>query len=95
MPICLCSAGDSHLRPLPTLYRFSRTTVWITGSPLPDRRFSLFPCPASSAGGTLHEVPKDPVTSGNAEAGVFVYVQPYAALSGPGTGLWTVSSGSG
>jgi hypothetical protein len=31
-------------------------------------------------------VPKDPVTSGNAEAGVFLYVQAYAALSGPRTG---------
>jgi hypothetical protein len=28
----------------------------------------------------LYEVPKDPVTSGNAEAGVFVYAQPYAAV---------------
>ncbi|MGX1477471.1 UNVERIFIED_CONTAM: hypothetical protein RKD50_006279 [Streptomyces canus] len=37
---------------------------------------------SNPAGGTLHTVPKDPVTSGNAEAGVFAYVQPYAALSG-------------
>ena len=37
---------------------------------------------SNPAGGTLHEVPKDPVTSGNAEAGVFAYVQAYAALSG-------------
>jgi hypothetical protein len=41
----------------------------------------------------LHEVPKDPVTSGNAEAGVFAYVQPYAARSGRMSGavdyVWT------
>lgn len=30
---------------------------------------------SNPAGGTLHEVPKDPVTSGNAEAGVFAYVR--------------------
>ena len=30
---------------------------------------------SNPAGGTLYEVPKDPVTSGNAEAGVFAYVQ--------------------
>ncbi len=29
---------------------------------------------SNPAGGTLYEVPKDPVTSGNAEAGVFAYV---------------------
>jgi hypothetical protein len=34
----------------------------------------------------LYEVPKDPVTSGNAEAGVFAYVQTDAALSGPEAG---------
>ena len=30
---------------------------------------------SNPAGGTLYEVPKDPVTSGKAEAGVFAYVQ--------------------
>jgi hypothetical protein len=30
-------------------------------------------------------VPKDPVTSRNAEAGVFAYVQPDVALSNPRT----------
>lgn len=29
----------------------------------------------------MHEVPKDPVTSGNAEAGVFAYAQACAAAS--------------
>lgn len=37
---------------------------------------------SNPAGGTSKKVPKDPVTSGNAEAGVFAYVQPYAARSG-------------
>ena len=37
---------------------------------------------SNPAGGTLHEVPIDPVTSGNAEAGVFAYVQACAAWSG-------------
>ncbi|GLX51755.1 hypothetical protein Shyhy01_47050 [Streptomyces hygroscopicus subsp. hygroscopicus] len=37
---------------------------------------------SNPAGGTQHEVPKDPVTSGNAEAGVFAFVQAYAARSG-------------
>ncbi|MGW9032511.1 hypothetical protein ACWGQ5_52890, partial [Streptomyces sp. NPDC055722] len=41
---------------------------------------------SNPAGGTLHEVPKDPVTSGNAEYGVFVFVQRYAAGSGPMSG---------
>jgi hypothetical protein len=42
-------------------------------------------------------VPKDPVTSGNAEAGVFAYVQAYAAQSGRMSGVvdeaWTGSWG--
>jgi hypothetical protein len=50
---------------------------------------------SNPAGGTLYEVPKDPVTSGNAEAGVFVFVQPSAARSGRMSGsvdeLWTGS----
>lgn len=37
---------------------------------------------SNPAGGTQHEVPKDPVSSGNAEAGVFAFVQAYAARSG-------------
>lgn len=37
---------------------------------------------SNPAGGTLIQVPKDPVTSGNAEAGVFAYVQAYATQSG-------------
>jgi hypothetical protein len=41
----------------------------------------------------LDEVPKDPVTSGNAESGVFAYVQAYAArsgrMSGPVDEAWT------
>jgi hypothetical protein len=49
----------------------------------------------------LCEVSKDPVTSGNAEAGVFAYVQAYAARSGrmPGsvdeawTGSWGIVAG--
>ncbi|GGY88543.1 hypothetical protein GCM10010365_03250 [Streptomyces poonensis] len=36
---------------------------------------------SNPAGGTLHEVPKDPVTSGNAEAGVFAYVRAGATES--------------
>ncbi len=47
--------------------------------PAPDRRFPPFLCPASPAGGTLYEVPKDPVISGNAVVGVFACVQPVAA----------------
>lgn len=47
---------------------------------------------SNPAGGTLYEVPKDPVTSGNAEAGVFAYVQAYAARNGRMSGsvdyLW-------
>jgi hypothetical protein len=43
----------------------------------------------------LYEVPKDPVTSGNAENGVFAYVQPDAArsrcMSGSVDVLWTGS----
>lgn len=35
-----------------------------------------------SCRGTPYEVPKDPVTSGNAEAGVFAYVQADAARGG-------------
>ncbi|RPF36236.1 hypothetical protein EDD92_6271 [Streptomyces sp. TLI_185] len=50
---------------------------------------------SNPAGGTLYEVPKDPVTSGTAEAGVFAYVQSYATLSGPMSDsvdyLWTRS----
>jgi hypothetical protein len=46
-------------------------------------------------------VPKDPVTSGNAEAGVFAYVQPDAARSSPmsgsvdeaWTGSWDIAAG--
>jgi hypothetical protein len=46
-------------------------------------------------------VPKDPVTSGNAEAGVFAYVQPDAARSGSmsrsvdeaWTGSWSIAAG--
>jgi hypothetical protein len=34
-------------------------------------------------------VPKDPVTSGNAEAGVFAYVQPDAAEAAVCRGPWT------
>ncbi len=52
---------------------------------------------SNPAGGTLYEVPKDPVTSGNAEAGVFAYVQPDAArsdrVSGPWTGSWHIAAG--
>jgi hypothetical protein len=44
-------------------------------------------------------VPKDPVTSGNAEAGVFVFVQAYVAQSGRMSGSvdysWTGSCGIG
>jgi hypothetical protein len=50
---------------------------------------------SNPAGGTLYEVPKDPVTSGNAEAGVFAYVQAYATRSGCMSGsvdeAWTGS----
>lgn len=50
---------------------------------------------SNPAGGTPYEVPKDPVTSGNAEAGVFAYVQADTARSGSMTGsvdyLWTGS----
>src|SRR5262245_30950072 len=35
---------------------------------------------SNPAGGTQHEVPKDPVTSGNAEAGVFAFVPAYAVV---------------
>jgi len=45
---------------------------------------------SNPAGGTLYKVPKDPVTSGNAEAGVFAYVQLYAAPSGRMSGPWTI-----
>jgi hypothetical protein len=46
-------------------------------------------------------VPKDPVTSGNAEAGVFAYVQAYAARGGSmsrsvdeaWTGSWSITAG--
>jgi hypothetical protein len=46
-------------------------------------------------------VPKDPVTSGNAEAGVFAYVQACAARSGrmsgsvdeAWTGSWSIAAG--
>ncbi|GHA59072.1 hypothetical protein GCM10010330_08750 [Streptomyces tendae] len=46
-------------------------------------------------------MPKDPVTSGNAEAGVFAYVQAYAARSGrvsgsvdeAWTGSWSIAAG--
>jgi hypothetical protein len=49
----------------------------------------------------LYEVPKDPVTSGNAEAGVFAYVQADAARSGrmsgsvgeACTGSWSIAAG--
>jgi hypothetical protein len=49
----------------------------------------------------LHEVPKDPVTSGNAEAGVFACVQAYAAWSDrmpesvdeAWTGSWGIAAG--
>ena len=34
---------------------------------------------SNPAGGTLYEVPKDPVISGNAVCGVFAYAQPVAA----------------
>jgi hypothetical protein len=36
---------------------------------------------SNPAGGTLDQVPKDPVTSGNAEAGVLAYVQTYSKAS--------------
>lgn len=51
---------------------------------------------SNPAGGTSQEVPKDPVTRGDAEAGVFLRVQACAALSSrmPGAGglfaAWTV-----
>ncbi|GGJ62372.1 hypothetical protein GCM10010121_086300 [Streptomyces brasiliensis] len=65
----------------------------------PAHRSLLCPCSESPAGGTLHEVPKDPVTSENAECGVFVFVQRYAARSGRMSGsvdeLWTGSWGIG
>jgi hypothetical protein len=46
-------------------------------------------------------VPKDPVTSGNAEAGVFAYVQANAVRSGrmsgsvneAWTGSWSIAAG--
>jgi hypothetical protein len=49
----------------------------------------------------LYEVPKDPVTSGNAEAGVFAYVQADATRSGrmsgsvdeAWTGSWSIPAG--
>ncbi len=37
---------------------------------------------SNPAGGTLYEVLKDPVTSGNAEAGVFAYVSVGVGLLG-------------
>jgi hypothetical protein len=40
---------------------------------------------SNPAVGTFSEVPKDPAISGNAEDGVFVYVQMYATPSGPMT----------
>jgi hypothetical protein len=42
---------------------------------------------SNPAGGTQHEVPKDPVTSGNAEAGVFLLVQACVARSGRMSGF--------
>ena len=56
---------------------------------------------SNPAGGTQHEVPKDPVTSGNAEGGVFAFVQAYAARSGrmsgsvdySWTGSWAIVPG--
>lgn len=55
---------------------------------------------SNPAGGTQHEVPKDPVTSGNAESGVFAYVQACAARSGrmsgsvdeAWTGSWSIAA---
>jgi len=55
---------------------------------------------SNPAGGTLHEVPKDPVTSGNAAVGVFAYVQACAARSGrmsesvdeAWTGSWSIAA---
>lgn len=49
----------------------------------------------------MKKVPKDPVTSGNAEAGVFAYVQACAARSGrmsgsvdeAWTGSWGIAAG--
>ncbi|CBG70044.1 conserved hypothetical protein (fragment) [Streptomyces scabiei 87.22] len=37
---------------------------------------------SNPAGGTLHEVPKDPAISAFAENGVFAYVQPCAGVRG-------------
>lgn len=52
---------------------------------------------SNPAGGTQHEVPKGPITSGDAEAGVFTYVQACAAWSGCTSGsedeAWTGSWG--
>ena len=52
---------------------------------------------SNPAGGTLHEVPEDPVISGNAGNGVFAYVQACAAESWPGSesadGPWRGSWG--
>ncbi len=56
---------------------------------------------SNPAGGTLCKVPKDPVTSGNAESGVFAYVQASAARSGcmsesvdeAWTGSWSIAAG--
>lgn len=56
---------------------------------------------SNPAGGTLHEVPKDPGISGNAEAGVFAFVQACAARSGRMSGSvdeawmgsWSIAAG--
>ncbi|BBC93663.1 hypothetical protein SRO_2487 [Streptomyces rochei] len=56
---------------------------------------------SNPAGGTVVKVPKDPDISGNAEAGVFAYMQACAARSGrmPGsvdeawTGSWSIAAG--
>ncbi len=42
---------------------------------------------SNPAGGTLHEVPKDPAISAVAENGVFAYVQPYAGVRGRDLGV--------
>ncbi|GAA2876040.1 hypothetical protein GCM10010524_04320 [Streptomyces mexicanus] len=56
---------------------------------------------SNPAGGTLCKCVKDPVTSGNAEYGVFVFVQACAARSGrmsgsvdeTWTGSWSIAAG--
>lgn len=72
------------------------SSVWLRADGLPfqlhqrlddqlqaaEQRFRPPPRSESPAGGTLYEVPIDPVTSGKTEAGVFVYMQACAAGSG-------------